>query len=224
MRFSKTTAASGDREHQQHCSPVPFALCRHLTPKNAAGFPPPPCKTLFLPLSSPSHICHSLLFPSILWCFCTGQPVWFYSLILLSGHCCSSGSASLAVPESHLFLVWPSENSSTCLGKVLTSCPAAESPSAIFHHMAPHPPTLSHGKYQDNQTCLPMIHVTICLGFPLLECSDTHPASQNISGLLLSKFLNLNKHERPNSALGSICTNPICDIKWGCLNRCEHGV
>lgn len=105
-----------------------------------------------------------------------------------------------------------------------TSCPAAESPSAIFHHTAPHPPALSRGKYQDNQTCLPVIHVTICLGFPVFECSDTHPASQNISGLLLSKFLNLNKHERPNSALGSVCTNPICDIEWGCLNQCEHGV
>lgn len=90
--------------------------------------------------------------------------------------------------------------------------------------MAPHPPALSRGKYQNNQTCLPVIHVTICLGFPVFECSDTHPASQNISGLLLSKFLNLNKHERPNSALGSVCTNPICDIEWGCLNQCEHGV
>lgn len=90
--------------------------------------------------------------------------------------------------------------------------------------MAPLPSALSHEKYQDNQTCLAVIHVTICLGFPLFKCSDTHSASQNITGLLLSKFLNLNKHERPNSALGSVRTNLICGIKWGCLNQCEHGV
>lgn len=108
--------------------------------------------------------------------------------------------------------------------KELASRPAAEGPSAIFHHMAPRPSTLSHGKYQDNQTCLAVIHVTICLGFPLFECCNTQPASQNISRLLLSKFLNLNKHERPNSALGSVCTNPICDIKWSCLNQSEDGV
>lgn len=89
--------------------------------------------------------------------------------------------------------------------------------------MASHPSTLSPGKYQDNQTCLAVIHVTICLDFLLFECCNTQPASQNISGLLLSKFLNLNKHERPNSALGSVCTNPIYDIKWSCLNQPKHG-
>lgn len=106
----------------------------------------------------------------------------------------------------------------------LTSRPAAEGPSAIFHHMASHPSTSSHGKYQDNQTCLAVIHVTICLGFPLLKGCNTQPASQNISELLLSKVLNLNKYERPNSALGSACTNPIGDIKWSCLNQSERGV
>jgi len=104
--------------------------------------------------------------------------------------------------------------------KALASHPAAEGPSALFHHMAPCPSTLSCGKYQENQTCLAVIHVTICLGFPLY---NTQPASQNINGLLLSIFLNLNKHERPNSALGSVCTNPICDIKWSCLNQPERG-
>lgn len=188
-----------------------------------ASLPSSSMQNFFPSFFTLTHLPFSSLFPSMLWCFCTDQPVWFYSLILLSGHCCSNGSASLAVPESHLFLVWPFENSSTCLGKCSHPAQLLRVPQPIFHHMAPHPPTLSHGKYQDNQTCLSVIHVTICLGFPLFECSDTHPASQNISGLLLSKFLNLNKHERPNSALGSFSTNPICDIKWGCLNQCKHG-
>lgn len=111
-------------------------------------------------------------------------------------------------------------HSATCLGK--SSHPAQltrvlQPYSNIWHHIPP-----SHGKYQDNQPCLSVIHVTICLGFPLSECCNTRPASQNISGLLLSKFLNLNKHERQNSALSSVCTNPICDIIWSCLNQPEH--
>lgn len=133
------------------------------------------------------------------------------------------------VPGSHPFLALPPHPRTKCCStrhvhgsaRIPHSC---WGPSTIFHHMAHRPSASSHGKYQDNQTCLAVIHVTICLGFPLFECCNTQPDSQNISGLLLSKFLNLNKHKRPNSDLGSICTNPICDIKWSRMNQCKHGV
>lgn len=134
------------------------------------------------------------------------------------------GSGSLVVPGSFCFSTFPTHPKSECCSMPLARGSAyiraaAEGPSTIFYHMAQHSSALSHGKYQNNQTCLAVIHVTICLGFLLCECCNTQPTSQNISGLLLSKFLNLNKHKRPNSDLGSICKNLICDIKW--MNQYE---
>lgn len=236
MRSTKTTAAFGNREQTCSLSAAPLScslcpFCRHSAPQKPVASLPLHAK----PLSSFFLHHHTFTFPlpvslhpevPLPWPTWPTYPVFLshplIRMLLMARHLWLSQKAahSSSIPlitrasVALCHLPW----------KELASRPAAKGPSAIFHHMAPRPSTLSHGKYQDNQTCLTVIHVTICLGFPLFECCNTQPASQNISGFLLSKFLNLNKHERPNSALGSVCTNPICDIKWSCLNQSEHGV
>lgn len=125
--------------HGQGRSPVPFALSVDTQPH----------RSLWLPFFTLTYLPFPSQFPRILRCFCAGrpdQPVPFYSPILPSGCCCSSGSAWLAVPESHPVLIPPPHRRSGCFALPLALESAYIPPSCrgSLSHIPPYGTTSLH--------------------------------------------------------------------------------
>lgn len=166
--------------HQQHHSSVPFALSVDTQSHRSCWLPSPSRQNFFAPFFTITLI---YLSPP---CFPASWGAFTLSDLTNPSRFTFHPPIRMLLIVQHLWLSQKAARSSSIPliagasvalchlpWKELTSHPAAEGPSAVFRHMAPRPSTLSHEKYQDNQTCLPVIHATICLGFPLFECCNT---------------------------------------------------